>query len=511
MDYSIKKEPVCITQTIFDGTKEQPVDLDFNLPDYCPDIARILKCQIYPSISSKSISGDMLNIEGNANILLIYLDEEKMSIRSCEHLSPFSVSFNLKSTPQDAIIFTSTKVEYVNCRAVNSRRLDIHGAFSVFAKVKAKKEQDIVNSISGDGIEQKKSDINIFSTIGLGQQQFTINEEITKSKKQPDIELILKTEVTTSLVDYKTIDNKIIINAQAILKVLYISDIEYGSIDSMEYDIPISQIVDIDGITDDCMCDINIEALGHDVQLRQDEQDGINIIEFEGKFMASAIAYEEKAVETLNDLYSIDYEIEPKYENIKILSEIENIKNSYENKSILDIFNNGINEVIDVSCEINSINSYIEEDKLISVGKLNICILAKDDEEIPFYSERVVDFEYQQEYPSDENVSCSVKAFIKSLDWKVISNSSMEVTVGIQMDTIINKVKNIKSIIDIYVDEENIKEKNDDAVLTIYYADEGEEIWDIARKYCTSVEKIKTENEIDEDIISERGMIFIPM
>ena len=77
MDYSIKKDYLCACETIFDGLVEQPVDLDFSLPDYCPDIQKILKCQICPQISSRNISGDKLYVEGTANISLIYLMKKK--------------------------------------------------------------------------------------------------------------------------------------------------------------------------------------------------------------------------------------------------------------------------------------------------------------------------------------------------------------------------------------------------------------------------------------------------
>ena len=34
MDYSIRKEALSVCEPIFDGVVEQPVDLDFSLPDY---------------------------------------------------------------------------------------------------------------------------------------------------------------------------------------------------------------------------------------------------------------------------------------------------------------------------------------------------------------------------------------------------------------------------------------------------------------------------------------------
>ena len=41
MDYNVTQEELAIGKTVFEECQEQPVDLDFSLPDYCPDIQRI--------------------------------------------------------------------------------------------------------------------------------------------------------------------------------------------------------------------------------------------------------------------------------------------------------------------------------------------------------------------------------------------------------------------------------------------------------------------------------------
>ena len=81
MNYDVSKSNLAVRDLVFEGCKEVPVDMDFSLPDYCPDIQKILKCRVIPNISSKSISGDRLNIEGTAKIKTIYLDAESKKIR----------------------------------------------------------------------------------------------------------------------------------------------------------------------------------------------------------------------------------------------------------------------------------------------------------------------------------------------------------------------------------------------------------------------------------------------
>ncbi len=512
MDYSIKREPLCISETVFDSLVEQPVDLDFSLPDYCPDIQRILKCQICPQISSRNISGDKLYIEGSADISLIYLDVEKMSIRCCEHTSPFSVSVNLKGSVQDAVIFTKTKVEYVNCRAVTPRRLDIHGAFSIFVKVKCKKDKSIVYDIDGEGIQKKKTPTKYSNIVGMGQQYFTVNEMIDKGSKQPDIEYILKTIVTTELQDYKTLTNKVMVNAQANIRILYVSDIEYGTVDIMEHTIPISQIVDIEGVEDDCICDVNVEVLNHDVNIRQDEDSESNLLAFESKIGISAIAYAEKDTSVLSDVYSMDYESEPKYENISLTSLNSTINEPYISKSIIEISSNGISEILDVIGELSNIKSFAKDGAIIFSGKINVCILAKDAEEIPFYSERLIEFEYQYDFErNSDSILCEENVILKSCDCKINGQNSVEVVSELQIGAMVYSENDYMSITDIYIDEEKPRKKDKNTALTIYYTDNDEELWNIARKYCTSVEKIKEENDMDDDTLQGRNMLFIPM
>lgn len=510
MDYSIKKEEISVNESIFEGCSEQPVDLDFSLPDYCPDIQKILKCQIDPRITGRNISGDRLDIEGIAIINLIYLDAEKLTVHCCEHTSPYSASFNLKTTPQDAIVFTKTKLEYVNCRAVSQRRLEIHGAFSVCAKVNCKVENEVVCGISGDGIEEKKKVFNASSIIGLGQQQFSINEVVAHGSSVPNVEALIRSSASIVLVDYKTVSNKIIINAEVILNMLYISNIETGETEKSQYTVPISQIVDIEGITDDCKPDIKVDILNHDINLRNDS-DEEDLLSLEAKLVISAVAYETKEVEVLNDVYSIDYEVEPQYENKTIVNLYNYINDTYSDKNTVELSDSGVSEIIDVWNEMISVSSEVNDGKLLFKGKLNVCVLAMDNEGVPFYSERVVNFEHEHVWDNKpENIRCDENVSLITLNYNNSGSGSIEVKTEIRIEAFIYVEESFKSIVDISIDEEQLPKRGKDEALTIYYAEKGESLWEIARRYRTSVSSIKAENDLEEEVLENRRMILIP-
>lgn len=47
--------------------------------------------------------------------------------------------------------------------------------------------------------------------------------------------------------------------------------------------------------------------------------------------------------------------------------------------------------------------------------------------------------------------------------------------------------------------------------MTIYYADAGENIWSIAKRYNTSLSAVMEENGLEEEILPEKQIVLIPM
>ena len=90
--------------------------------------------------------------------------------------------------------------------------------------------------------------------------------------------MIIRSNLEVFINDYKTITNKLIINATANLDVFYISDIETGETEKANYSVPISQIVDVNGMEDECLCDITIDELNHDLQLKTDSNGEGNLL-----------------------------------------------------------------------------------------------------------------------------------------------------------------------------------------------------------------------------------------
>ena len=80
-------------------------------------------------ITVRSVIGDRLEVKAVLPVRVLYLDAGGTSVRHCRSRTVLIIA--LRKTPESPIALVRTRMEYINCRAVSPRRLDIHGAFSV--------------------------------------------------------------------------------------------------------------------------------------------------------------------------------------------------------------------------------------------------------------------------------------------------------------------------------------------------------------------------------------------
>ncbi len=512
MEYQLTKEICPVNETLLDGTKEQPIDIELNLPDYCPDIERILKCRVSPGITGRNISGDMLEINGNALISLYYLDSRKQAIRLCEHTSPFSCSFPVKSPSADAISSVRLRTEYINCRAVSPRRADIHGAFSVIVSVTAGREQEYFTEIVGDDIRQRRRTETVSRLCGSSQQQFSVTEVLDIGQGRGMPESILRSELSVSCDSVKALTDKLMINGEVVLRILYITDLETGAQDTMTFNVPFSQVLDAKGVTDSTVNEVKLEVMNYSAALKSEYDENSTLVTLDARLCACVTACEDMEISIIEDAYSTEYNIDLSYRQYKLTRLAALLNSSAYAEAQLSTGDSSITQILDLWCEQVSCISVYENDSFSVRGKLSCCMFALDNEGVPFYIERPVEFSASPEIPADLiNPTSSADVSVKGVSFRITGDNTIDIKAELRISGAVYDNIRLKGVDSAEAAEDNCRQKDKAAALTLYYADEGESLWDIARAYCTSTEAIMLENEMTDDVITARGMILIPM
>ena len=131
MNLKVNKEPVRFTEKICGCTQEQSIELDYVLPDYYPEIFRIIKCCAEPKITSCAANGDRITYELTVCLKIIYCSENSSRPEAIDQKLVYSRTVNLDRSVDSPSVYISAEADHINCRAVNRRRIDIRGAVTI--------------------------------------------------------------------------------------------------------------------------------------------------------------------------------------------------------------------------------------------------------------------------------------------------------------------------------------------------------------------------------------------
>lgn len=513
MNYDLNKYKFSTLDLVYDEIQEIPIDSDLILPDYCLDIGKILKCQVTVEILSRNISGDNLTFDGNSILELFYSDLEKNTIRCFKTEVPFSKKINIKTSCDFCVSTFKIKRDYVNCRAISPRRVDIHGAVSLNVKIFGLKNIEITNDISSNEIKQRKLDVSFSQLSSILQHQININETLNLESEKNSPELIIKSNISIGDISCEINNEKIDLKSKINLKIIYINDIETGNLDSIEYEIPINEIIDAPGIMDDNSIITIPEIIFHDEKISFDESENLsNLISENAKIMVTIFSFQKDETKVIKDAYSTEYETDLSYDSINFKNFSKSFNEYITHKEIINHKENNFFKILDI-WHTSFLSNLVEKDSNIEIeGKVNLCVLAIDPNFVPFYFEQEINFHKKIDDNFDLNkMDFNISPNIQIIEHKILDNNSVEIKINLFFKVNIFENNKQKIVSNIITDENNKKIRDQNTALTIYYANAGENIWDIAKHYGTTLEQIQNENEIDFEILESDRAILIPI
>lgn len=508
MDLSVTRGNVRLSEPVFDGPAEHPMECDILLPDYCPDIARILKTESEANVDSKTLEPGKMTLNGTFTVRIIYIPENAASIRCVTHDEPFTHVFPLKEAGKDTNGSAGARVAFVNCRPTGPRRVQIKASVGLWAKVWETREENFVSDCETEGIELLKKPMKACSPVGAADRPFKVNDEVEIPSEKPAAASIVRTTATAVLQDYKVISNKIIAKGEVLLKTLYAADGEDGKLENITHSIPVSQIIDLDGVDEDCRCDVHFQAGDVKTETENDPDGDNRILTYEVNVGAQAKAFREQEFFTVSDAFSTQYNMELKSKPINF--EHINSMGKFNEMLRFSLDAPGLTNVADCALTPSTVNLRFEGKAMVVEGNMDISVLASDNAGSPASIEKTMPFALREELAEPENaMRCDPELTITAAEAN-LAGDKLEIRAECTLEAAVYGVRTENVVTDMSVDDTKEKECPRRKTLTLYYADKGERIWDIAKRYNTSMNAILRENDMDCDELEDRRMLLIP-
>ncbi len=512
-DFKQDRTAVCASRTVIDSPYELPVERDFVLPDYYPDIFRILRCTVSPSVVSRSLNGGRLSFEVLAYIKVLYLSENDKRINCIEQKVTLSKSVETDAECSDPTIRIDLCCDYVNCRVVNRRRLDVRGAVTAYVRVTCEDVRYAVTDAWGAGIQLKKQLMTYPARRINTAKRITVIEELELSSSKPSVGAVLRCGCVINRGEQKMIAGKLITKGEAEISMLYscIDAAGEDSAETMRFSLPFSQIIDVEGIDESFTADIDITVAGCEIMPKGEDSTSLEC-ELVLNVLCSAVKYE--STEVVTDAFSTEFECTTQQGADRIEAAPIAVKRECRTEGTLTPAEGRPVSVYDCFAECSDISVIKDDEKntFTLSGTVSFCAVGAGEDGQPFFTESRSTLEEEIPIPegAGEDPALEAAADVTGCSYYLTDSASLEVKADVRIEGKVRSFVPCKVISSIEPDEDKPRERDRSCALKLCRCGENEDIWDIAKRYSASVSAILEENELEEDSFSG-GMLLIPL
>lgn len=503
MDISLKHMDYKYLRNVLNNVSDEVVECEFVLPEYMPEILRIIRTTATPRITSCRLVGERITIDGLCDMRIIYTSEDdgiytfsqtRSFTRYCEN-SEFSECID---------VGVRSGVAYVNCRATGTRRAELKAGISLCFFACTKQTVDVVSPGEDCDIEARWESVRALSLGCRQTKQFSMSDTLAIDVP---CAFIMSTRGSAVCTEIRKINNKIMIKGDAVVDVSYVD--ASGKPQKIKHLIPINQIIEFEGMEEHYTGNVALSVCGVDIVPKAESGGSCSCFDISLGVDASVTMWEEKALEVITDAYAIGENIELKREPLRLWCAVDELRETFVSESNFTLCADGVSQVVDVVGEIVNATTTADGDRLCLKGSVALSFVIRDNSGTLSSVSKMMDFELVR-HISDEwkNVTCNPVLTLLSVDSEVKSG-------GVSVRAEINAVGTALSevIIDAVTDitKSDVPLNMNPDAITVYFPEkENESLWSIARKYNTTVTAIAEENCLDGDTTGNLKILFIP-
>ena len=493
---------------VYEGQAEQGIELDYVLPDYYPEIFKVLKCSLTPAIVSKTITADYrLLLDGVVYIRVMYLAENSDELFCVEQRTTWSKAVELgkKNMEGEPVVKVNAKVDYCNCRAVSSRRIDVRGAISCKIRVNGLNVFEL--PVLSDDLIVRTKEITACPAPLTAAKQYNLREEIETGAK--GISYILSIDTVPTINDVRIIADKAVIKGSINVSALYgVKSEGTGSkeLEKMSADIPISQILDIRGIDDTFVCIPELCVMN--CELIPSSDSGILSCEIIGECRVKA--YREEKILLPTDVYSTRFETEHTSANLRSISQPKKINEQLTLRSSVTSGMGEFEAVWDSRCELSNLVCRAEHGELTLTGQLISQAIGKVSG-LPCFAEKTEAFESKISNPDiTPETLIEFTAQPNGNSFSITNDGAVGISTLVDFNGSILSQQSFDVLKSVNVMEDKPRVRDEDIALRIIYTNGTEDCWSLAKRCGTTVEALMNENSIESDDTPITGMVIIP-
>lgn len=503
MELELKQDSIACYEVIAEHTICQEETLETIVPDAYPDILRIIDVSGQALIVGKQADEGRAAIEAVVLATVLYQPEGEQGIRRMDVQIPFTIKQDMEPLTSSSVIHASVRMHSSDARILNPRKILVRA--DLITEISAFEERKHIIPTAAevpDGCDlcQNQNQLEYIHLIAVPERIFQFADEI-RFQHGGTIPTLMSCRCSARSVEERLIGNKLIFKGNIEVDLL-LSDGE-GTLSQRRETLPFSQILEIPETEEATNCQICVEVMSFSCTPDLEEDGRIRL---EMDLLAQAQIRSVRHTTLLTDIYSTTHEMEAKQTTWSFCFTSRPATCSQNVRALLET-DDLIRSIADTQVFFSPITQQWEGSKLTLMTKYNIHILYLNENQQIKTLEK--DALIRAELECEPDVSCSDCKIIPGEIITLAAAGGVEVRLSMDFQCLLQRHSTVKMISEAQLGALRSMDSPRPSVV-LRLASPEESLWDIAKIYGTTTQRILQANELEENGLFHGKMLLIP-
>ena len=491
---AITTSDLLIPKKVISTKIDKELEFDSPLPEYCPDIARIIKVDCTPFAEGCSIADGKVTVTGKAVYDVLYETDYKSRLRCCNFTQEFSQSIPIpRSDAENITAFCDIVCEKIGCKLLSPRRLVVKSTLNAHFEIEGE------SSVKALSVNEDKETFFRKKTIGfdgrtlLHEGNYKFGDSLPLAQSEKSIGEIICGNVVLQAPQITLSPGRAEIKSSASVHALCEEEDSEGKYFMSVKTLPINIEYTNDAIEDYKNISVTLEASDAEFSPELDQYGESRVIKTSFGVKMCMKINEPKAYTVAEDMFEKDFDSIPVVANAVLPHLSSKNETSFSAESKLSPMTPQPETLLDSSARDYGSTVEVNEDGITVDGAFIVTLLADTAEGIQSFDHSIP---YRQFIPL-ELPQCKTSVVADTTPLEVIStlHSDGSATVRVIATARVYIYTESEETFISEVTKRTSREAADESSMLIYcFPKKDEDLWSIAKLYRADPESIIVAN-----------------
>ncbi len=483
---------------------EQPLEIRVTLPEYLGDVVRVLRCTVSALPENVAVAGERLNANGSARVHIVYLADGD-GVCAYDTSEPFTKSMEAPGIPEQVSVLPVYRADAPVCRAVSPRSLEIRTVVRMRFRVCERRTRSLAAEIKGGDVLTRKRELTVCDIENISAKQCSVSGVCPLPAENGPIGRILCADASCRVNETRVITNKAMVRGEVSVSVFYLAD--DGAPQTARLGLPFSEIVDAAGIGDGMLVRVSAEPLWASAE-KKGAKESAREAECTAVIRLALTAEKMNRLTAATDVFSPAFELDAEYADLTAVEESRTVGESVTAEGRADLSRLQPQKILHHTERVDSVSVTSDETGVRLNGVVNVGMFVLSQEGEICFAESGIEFTFGKTLTGGA-AACSFSPVLTMNSADVSLDGGVAVIRSeVYVEGRIDAVCTVGALTRVSLREDAPKAR--DSGLVIYFPTEGEQLWDIAKKYGASPELLRADNDLaDEDAAPDGKPLLI--